>query len=165
MIFQELKNLLYTLVGCLNDLVQLFSMVGSFSMTKMTHLANGWLAQSMVGWFSKIWKTLYKPWLDAQMFYYIFFQWLDHFPCLKWLFSSMVGYFSQWLADFPKIEKPFINHSKMPKCFLTSCVNGWIIFHNLYILSSQWLAGSVNGWMIFHFALFYFSVGWNKMVG
>ena len=118
MIFQELKNLLYTLVGCLNDLVQVFSMVGSFSMTKMTHIANGWLAQSMVGWFSKIWKTLYKPWLDAQMFYYIFFQWLDHFPCLKWLFSSMVGYFSQWLADFPKIEKPFINDSKMSKCFL-----------------------------------------------
>ena len=127
MIFQELKNLLYTLVWCLNDLVQLFSMVGSFSMTKMTHIANGWLAQSMVGWFSKIWKTLYKPWLDAQMFYYIFFQWLDHFPCLKWLFSSMVGYFSQWLADFPKIEKPFINHSKMPKCFFTSCVYSWII--------------------------------------
>ena len=91
MIFQELKNPLYTLVWCLNDLVQLFSMVGSFSMTKMTHLANGWLAQSMVGWFSKNWKTLYKPWLDAQMMYYIFIQWLDHFPCLKWLFSSMVG--------------------------------------------------------------------------
>ena len=64
----------------------------------MTIFLDGWLAQSMVGWFSKIWKTLYKPWLDAQMFYYIFFQWLDHFPCLKWLFSK-----GRRISDFSRI--------------------------------------------------------------
>ena len=120
MIFQELKNPLYTMVGCLSNFLYLISMVGSVSITYIYFLLNGWLAQSMVGW-------------------------ANH--------------------DFPGIGKPFIYNGWMPKWLFISYFNGWIIFHNFYILSSQWLAGSVNGWMIFHFALFYFSVGWNKMVG
>ena len=49
MIFQELKNPLYTMVGCLSDFLYLISMVGSVSITYIYFLLNGWLAQSMVG--------------------------------------------------------------------------------------------------------------------
>ena len=49
MIFQELENPLYTMVGCLSDFFYLISMVGSVSITYIYFLLNGWLAQSMVG--------------------------------------------------------------------------------------------------------------------